>query len=29
MTGEVLVYEIDDSGKLLRKEIRVTNDKKV
>lgn len=29
MTGEVLVYEIDDSGKLLKKEIRLTNDKKV
>jgi 2,3-bisphosphoglycerate-dependent phosphoglycerate mutase len=29
MTGEVLVYEIDGSGKLLKKEIRVTNDKKV
>jgi len=29
MTGEVLVYEIDDTGKLLKKEIRVTNDKKV
>jgi 2,3-bisphosphoglycerate-dependent phosphoglycerate mutase len=29
MTGEVLVYEIDDAGKLLKKEIRVTNDKKV
>ena len=29
MTGEVLVYEIDDNGKLLKKEIRVTNEKKV
>lgn len=29
MTGEVLVYEIDDNGTLLKKEIRVTNDKKV
>jgi len=29
MTGEVLVYEIDDTGKLLKKEVRVTNDKKV
>lgn len=29
MTGEVLVYEIDDNGKLLKKEIRLTNDKKV
>lgn len=29
MTGEVLVYEIDDDGKLLKKEIRLTNDKKV
>ena len=29
MTGEVLVYEIDDNGKMLKKEIRVTNEKKV
>lgn len=29
MTGEVLVYEIDDNGKLVKKEIRMTNDKKV
>lgn len=29
MTGEVLVYEIDDNGKLIKKEIRMTNDKKV
>lgn len=29
MTGEVLVYEIDDTGKLLKKEVRLTNDKKV
>jgi len=29
MTGEVLVYEIDDTGKLVKKEIRLTNDKKV
>jgi 2,3-bisphosphoglycerate-dependent phosphoglycerate mutase len=29
MTGEVLVYEIDDNGKLLKKEVRLTNDKKV
>lgn len=29
MTGEVLVYEIDDTGKLLKKEVRITNDKKV
>lgn len=29
MTGEVLVYEIDDSGKLIKKEVRLTNDKKV
>lgn len=29
MTGEVLVYEIDDNGKLVKKEIRLTNDKKV
>lgn len=28
-TGEVLVYEIDDTGKLLKKEIRLANDKKV
>jgi len=29
MTGEVLVYEIDDNGKLVKKEIRLANDKKV
>lgn len=29
MTGEVLVYEIDDNGKMLKKEVRLTNDKKV
>lgn len=29
MTGEVLVYEIDDAGKLIKKEVRLTNDKKV
>jgi len=29
MTGEVLVYEIDDSGKLIKKEVRLTNDNKV
>lgn len=29
MTGEVLVYEIGDDGKLLKKEVRLTNDKKV
>ncbi|HEY5695790.1 MAG TPA: 2,3-diphosphoglycerate-dependent phosphoglycerate mutase [Candidatus Saccharimonadales bacterium] len=29
MTGEVLVYEIDNSGKALKKEVRLTNDKKV
>lgn len=29
MTGEVLVYEVDDNGRLLKKEIRLTNDKKV
>lgn len=29
MTGEVLVYEIDDDGKVLKKEIRVTNPNKV
>ncbi|HKX23794.1 MAG TPA: 2,3-diphosphoglycerate-dependent phosphoglycerate mutase [Candidatus Saccharimonadales bacterium] len=29
MTGEVLVYEIDDNGTLVKKEIRVINDKKV
>lgn len=29
MTGEVLVYEIGDDGKVLKKEIRLTNDKKV
>lgn len=29
MTGEVLVYEIDDTGKLLKKEIRLANEKKV
>lgn len=28
-TGEVMVYEIDDDGKLVKKEIRVTNPKKV
>ncbi len=28
MTGEVLVYQIDDTGKLLKKEVRLTNDKK-
>lgn len=28
-TGEVMVYEIDDDGKLAKKEIRVTNPKKV
>ena len=29
MTGEVLVYQISEDGELLKKEIRVTNDKKV
>lgn len=29
MTGEVLVYEIDDKGNMLKKEVRLTNDKKV
>lgn len=29
MTGEVLVYEIDDKSKVLKKEVRLTNDKKV
>lgn len=29
MTGEVLVYQIDDNGTLLKKEVRLTNDKKV
>ena len=29
MTGEVLVYQIDDTGKLLKKEIRLANEKKV
>ncbi len=29
MTGEVLVYEIDDNGKMIKKEIRVTNPNKV
>lgn len=29
MTGEVLVYEIDDDGTVLKKDIRVTNPKKV
>lgn len=29
MTGEVLVYQINEDGELLEKEIRVTNDKKV
>jgi 2,3-bisphosphoglycerate-dependent phosphoglycerate mutase len=29
MTGEVLVYEVDDTGRLLKKEVRLTNDKKV
>lgn len=28
-TGEVLVYEIDDNGKMIKKEIRVANSKKV
>lgn len=28
-TGEVLVYEIDDNGKMLKKEIRMANEKKV
>ena len=29
MTGEVLVYEIDDDGTVVKKEVRVTNPKKV
>jgi 2,3-bisphosphoglycerate-dependent phosphoglycerate mutase len=29
MTGEVLVYEVDDQGKLVKKEVRLTNEKKV
>lgn len=29
MTGEVLVYEIDDTGSLLKKEVRLTNEHKV
>lgn len=29
MTGEVLVYEIDDDGKVIKKEMRLTNPKKV
>lgn len=29
MTGEVLVYDINEDGTLLKKEIRLTNDKKV
>jgi 2,3-bisphosphoglycerate-dependent phosphoglycerate mutase len=29
MTGEVLVYEISEDGSLLKKEVRLTNDKKV
>lgn len=29
MTGEVLVYEIDDNGKLIKKELRLANEKKV
>jgi 2,3-bisphosphoglycerate-dependent phosphoglycerate mutase len=29
MTGEVLVYEIDDNGTLVKKEIRMANNKKV
>lgn len=28
-TGEVLVYEIDDDGTLIKKEVRVTNPKRV
>jgi 2,3-bisphosphoglycerate-dependent phosphoglycerate mutase len=29
MTGEVVVYEVSEDGELLKKEIRLTNDKKV
>ncbi|HSW78150.1 MAG TPA: 2,3-diphosphoglycerate-dependent phosphoglycerate mutase [Candidatus Chromulinivoraceae bacterium] len=29
MTGEVIVYEVGEAGELLKKEIRLTNDKKV
>ncbi len=29
MTGEVLVYEINENGELLQKQVRLTNDKKV
>jgi len=29
MTGEVIVYEVGEDGELLKKEIRLTNDKKV
>ncbi len=29
MTGEVLVYEIDENGTVLKKEIRLTNEHKV
>ena len=29
MTGEVLVYEIDDNGKMIKKEVRLTNENKV
>jgi len=29
MTGEVLVYEIDDNGTVLKKELRLANEKKV
>jgi bisphosphoglycerate-dependent phosphoglycerate mutase len=29
MTGDVLMYEIDDSGTVLKKEVLAANDKKV